>query len=129
MRDKPVIAYIAALVLVTACHSRKQAETASAPATETGMVQYDTLVTPQNGSVNFVLNYTGIVRDMSQHEGCGFMIELDAGNGEKLLLEPLMLDEKYRVDGKKIEFSYTDSRRPSQCTLPSKPIVIDTIIE
>lgn len=82
----------------------------------------------QSGSVVFELNYTGVVRDMSKHEGCGFMIELDAGNGEKILLEPLTLDQSYQVDGKSITFTYTDSRRPSQCSLPSKPIVIDKIL-
>jgi len=75
------------------------------------------------------LNYTGTVRDMTK-EGCGFMIELDYGNGELVLLEPQGLEPEYQVEGKKIEFSYSDSRRASKCTsVSSKSIIITNIIE
>ena len=74
------------MLLVTGCHHRKAVETVD----ESGEV-IPTLPddNTNDGSVNISFNYTGIVRDMSQNDGCGFLIELDAGNGEKLLLEPL----------------------------------------
>lgn len=72
--------------------------------------------------------YNGIVRDMTKTEGCGFMIEIDASGGQQLL-EPNFLDDKYKVDGTPIHFSFTDSRRSTTCTLPAKPITINEIIE
>lgn len=122
LRNSFIIAPLFGLILIS-CHNRKQVQTE----TQVEVVEENT--DGADGEVTFQLNYTGTVRDMSQNEGCGWMIELDMGNGQKQLLEPLTLDEAYQIDGKVIEFSYTDSRRPSQCSLASKPITIDNIIK
>lgn len=112
------------LIVVVSCHNPKEVQTEIVP-----VVSADTTASDGDGTIALTLNYTGTVRDMSKSDGCGWMIELDLGNGEKQLLEPLTLDDAYQVDGKIIEFSYTDSRRQSLCSLPSKPITIDNIIK
>lgn len=112
------------MIVVVSCHNPKVIETEIVP-----VVSADTTASEGDGTIEMTLNYTGTVRDMSKSDGCGWMIELDLGNGEKQLLEPLTLDEAYQVDGKIIEFSYTDSRRQSMCSLASKPITIDNIVK
>ncbi len=84
---------------------------------------------PENGAVSLQMNYTGVVRDMSKTDGCGWMIEVDGEDGAKIFLEPLSLPIQYQLEGKVIEFAYTDSRRQSTCvTIPSRPITIDNIL-
>lgn len=118
--------YIVFCLFLFACHSAEHAQN-----NKDNKNNSDTSIVTNtgDGSISIQLNYTGIVKDMSMNEGCGWMIELDLGNNQKQLLEPLSLDERFQVDGKEIRFTYTDSRRPSKCNLPSKPITIDTIFE
>jgi hypothetical protein len=113
---------------VSACHNGKKDETQITPSVET--VHTDgTEDSSENGSVAVQMNYTGVVRDMSKTEGCGWMIQIDGENGTKLFLEPLSLPAEYQVEGKVIEFAYTTSRRQSTCTtIPSRPITIDNIL-
>lgn len=112
------------------CHNAK--ETAGSSVTISNGESEIVDTTSKNigdGTVSMVLNYTGQVRDMSKEKGCGWMIALDAGNGNAEWLEPLTIDEKYKVDGKTIVFNFVAQKRPSRCTLPSKPIEITKYIE
>lgn len=124
---KHLLSLLAVAMLLVTCHSRKEA-VSTEPVIDDALPVED-VTSPSNldGSVQIDLVYTGIVKDMRKTDGCDFLIELDAGNGSSLLLEPLTLDEAYRIDGKTIKFSYTDSRRPSQCEKATKPIIIDKI--
>lgn len=69
----------------------------------------------------------GTVKDFSKTDGCGFVIELNDPNSSLRILEPFELDKKFQVDGLKIKFSFTPSRRPTVCTTPSIPITISSI--
>jgi len=69
----------------------------------------------------------GTVKDFSKTEGCGFVIELNDANSSLRILEPFELDKQFQVDGLKIKFNFTPSRRPSVCTAPSTPITINFI--
>lgn len=123
--------FIIPILLVTlsgACHNGKKDETQVNP----DEIKDNTNLPPdsaQDGKVVFQLNYTGVVRDMTKTEGCGWMIEIDGEDGGKILLEPLTLPIEYQVDGKVIEFAFTNSKRQSTCTVPSRPVTIDNIIK
>lgn len=67
----------------------------------------------------------GIVKDMRKTDGCDFVISVDI-NGEEVLLEPLELDETYKVDGKAVQLIYATSRRASKC-MGTMPIMIEKI--
>jgi len=69
----------------------------------------------------------GTVKDFSKTDGCGFVIELNDPNSSLRILEPFELDKQFQVDGLKIKFNFTPSRRPSVCTTPSTPITINAI--
>ena len=69
----------------------------------------------------------GTVKDFSKTEGCGFVIELNDPNSSLRILEPFELDKQFQVDGLKIKFNFTPSRRPSVCTTPSTTITINFI--
>lgn len=69
----------------------------------------------------------GTVKDFSKTDGCGFVIELNDPNSSLRILEPFTLDEKFQVDGLKIKFSFTPSRRPRICPSASTPITINSI--
>jgi hypothetical protein len=60
----------------------------------------------------------GKVRVSSEGEGCPLYIEAYR-NGEMFLLYPLNLIEKYRIDGLKIKFTYTESKAPLPDNCPS----------
>lgn len=70
--------------------------------------------------------YNGIIRDYTSSEGCSFLIEIDR-NGEKILYDPVHLQEEYQRDGLKVQVSFTMSKRPSKCTL-AQPIILTKII-
>ena len=53
----------------------------------------------------------GRVRVSKEGEGCPLLIEAFR-NGEMFILYPMNLIEKYKVDGLKIKFTYTESRAP-----------------
>jgi len=70
---------------------------------------------------------TGVVKDMRKHDGCDFVIAVVmADNRKETLLEPLELDEEFKVHGKAVKLSYTVSKRRSKC-LGTMPIVIHKI--
>lgn len=127
MLNKFVIPAI--LISVTsACHNGKKDETQVNPTP----IKDSTAVVEEpssNGVVEIRMNYTGVVRDMSKTDGCTWLIEIDGEDGGKELLEPLTLPIEYQVDGKAIEFAFTNSRRQSTCSLSSRPITIDNIIK
>jgi hypothetical protein len=121
---------ISALVIssVSACHNGKKDETQIISSVETAHTD-GASDSSENGAVALQMNYTGVVRDMSKAEGCGWMIQIEEEDGTKLFLEPLSLPAEYQVEGKVIEFAYTNSRRQSTCTtIPSRPITIDNIL-
>ena len=67
----------------------------------------------------------GTIKDMRKTDGCDFVIAVSM-NGEEVLLEPLDLDEQYKVDGKAVQLIYATSRRPSKC-MGTMPIMIEKI--
>ena len=69
----------------------------------------------------------GVVKDMTNSDGCDFVIEVSI-DGETTLLEPLSLDEMYKVDGKAVKLTYIPSRRASKCA-NTMPITIEKITE
>jgi hypothetical protein len=105
------------------CHNSKEVQTETTATVET---EKDSVST-NDGSVGIVMFYSGVIKDMSANDGCGFMIVVPGANGQDILLEPDQLDEAYKIDGKAIEFTYTDSRRQTKCTVPSKPITMGEI--
>ena len=70
----------------------------------------------------------GIVKDMADDQGCGFLIEIQNENGDNTYLEPLQLPENYQIEGMAIKFAFRYSRRPSNCQI-ALPIIIDRIDE
>lgn len=58
----------------------------------------------------------GKVRVSKEGEGCPLLIEAFR-NGEMFILYPINLIEKYKVDGLKIKFTYTESKAllPDNC--------------
>ena len=68
---------------------------------------------------------TGIVKDMRKTDGCDFVIAVTI-DGNKTLLEPLGLDEEFKVDGKAVKLIYAPSRRESKCK-GTMPIMIEKI--
>lgn len=71
--------------------------------------------------------FEAIVLDKSSKEGCDFLLQKTNDDGSTQLLEPLTLEDKFKVDGLKVEVRYTLSRRQSLCSLSSIPITIDEI--
>ncbi len=69
----------------------------------------------------------GTVKDMTKTDGCDFVIEVML-DGNTTLLEPLALDDKYKVDGKSVKLAYTPSRRASKCA-GTMPITIQKITD
>ena len=69
----------------------------------------------------------GTVKDQTNDNGCGFVIEVSI-DGKTVALEPLSLDDKYKVDGKSVKLAYSVSKRASKCD-NSMPITIDKITE
>lgn len=125
MQTKLIIALVAlSSTIFASCHNSKEVQT------ETVSIETDKdsiITNPEDGSVDIVMFYTGRIKDMSQKDGCGFMIVLQGENGESILLEPDQLDDAYKVDGKIIEFTYTDSRRHTLCPVQCKPITMGEI--
>ena len=74
---------------------------------------------------NSNITYDGIIKDKSTTEGCTFLIETDLGEGT-VLLEPVHLQEEYKQDGLKVNFTFTYSKRPSKCGIAT-PILLGTI--
>jgi hypothetical protein len=70
---------------------------------------------------------TGTIKDMTKTDGCDFIIEVTV-DGKVIKLEPLALDEKYKVDGKTVKLIYLPSRRQSKC-MGTMPITIEKIME
>jgi hypothetical protein len=68
---------------------------------------------------------TGIVKDMRKTDGCDFVIAVTI-DGNETLLEPLELDEQFKVDGKTVKLIYAPSRRQSKCK-GTMPIMIEKI--
>jgi hypothetical protein len=68
---------------------------------------------------------SGTVKDMSTTDGCDFVIAVTL-DGNEVLLEPLVLDEQYKVDGKAVQLIYATSRRASKC-IGTMPITIEKI--
>lgn len=68
---------------------------------------------------------TGIVKDMRKTDGCDFVIAVTI-DGNETLLEPLELDEQFKVDGKAVKLIYAPSRRQSKCK-GTMPIMIEKI--
>ena len=67
----------------------------------------------------------GTIKDMRKTDGCDFVISV-VMDGKNVLLEPLGLDEKFKVDGKSVTLIYTPSRRQSKC-MGTMPIMIEKI--
>lgn len=115
---------------ITACHNGKLDQTEIKPDQDTTKISTTVDNTGSNdGQVSIGLNYSGVVRDMTKKDGCGWMIEIVSEEGGKTLLEPLSLPAEYQVEGKVIEFAFTNSKRQTKCTVPSRPITIDNIIK
>ena len=74
-----------------------------------------------------VVMIDGIVKDKTNDDGCGFVIEVSI-DGKTTNLEPLALEDKYKVDGKAVKIAFSPSRRLSKCG-NSMPITIDKITE
>lgn len=68
---------------------------------------------------------SGIVKDMRKTDGCDFVISVTV-DGTDILLEPLALDEQFKVDGKAVQLIYMASRRASKC-MGTMPITIEKI--
>ena len=79
----------------------------------------DTVTELADGAVN------GVIKDMKKTDGCDFVIAIKL-DGKDVMLEPLALDEKYKVDGKTVQVIYTPSRRQSKCK-GTMPITIEKI--
>jgi len=79
----------------------------------------DTVTELADGAVN------GVIKDMKKTDGCDFVIAIKL-DGKDVMLEPLALDEKYKVDGKTVQVIYTPSRRRSKCK-GTMPITIEKI--
>lgn len=62
------------------------------------------------------LKGTGILKNMTGFDGCGWVIQFDK-NGTKEILEPNNLDEFKMIltDGQKVDFSYYKTTSPSIC--------------
>jgi len=70
---------------------------------------------------------SGVVKDKTDDNGCGFVIEVSI-DGKTVVLEPLALEDKYKVDGKSVKLAYSVSKRASKCG-SSMPITIYKITE
>jgi len=98
-----------------ACGSTKESTTTDLAKNQTKPVETESM----EGVVH------GVVRDMRKTDGCDFVIAV-AIDGNKTLLEPLALDEQFKVHGKSVQLVYTPSKRASKC-LGTMPIVIHKI--
>ena len=130
LRNKLLYAFLLfAAIGISSCGNRKNAV---APIEEVSNVESGTSVddTSNWGEVDIIaedeFSY-GTVKDFSKTDGCGFVIELNDPNSSLRILEPFELDKQFQVDGLKIKFNFTPSRRPSVCTAPSTPITINLI--
>ena len=61
-----------------------------------------------------------------QDDGCEVLLELEE-NGERALLLPIDLDEKYKVHGLEVLITYHSSRIMQSTCQNGRPIVIDSI--
>jgi len=123
LQNNWIIGVLFASAIVASCHNGKETGTVKAVNDEKSEPKDEDKITAVGVTV-------GYVRDLSEKNTCGFMIEVRNEQGNIQWLEPLSLDEKYQVDGYKLTFTYTVSKRPSICSaMFSIPIVIDSIIE
>lgn len=102
------------LVLVTSCGTQKE------------VVQSN----DGNANVEQITNdgmIVGIVR--VNPRGCPLYIDATE-NGEALTMYPVNLDEKYKKDGIRIQFSYTPSRamQPEDCNV-TKVVALDNVTQ
>jgi hypothetical protein len=68
----------------------------------------------------------GVMSLSHSDEGCALLISV-MEDGEEVFYIPVELDEKFKTEGMKINFTYHDSRmNQGSCTL-GHPIVIDAI--
>lgn len=74
-----------------------------------------------------VVMIDGVVKDKTDDNGCGFVIEVSI-DGKTTDLEPLALEDKFKVDGKAVKIAFSPSKRLSKCG-NSMPITIDKITE
>jgi hypothetical protein len=74
-----------------------------------------------------VVMIEGVVKDKTNADGCGFVIEVSI-DSKRIVLEPLALEDKYKVDGKAVKIAFSPSKRLSKCG-SSMPITIDKITE
>ena len=109
------------IVFFTACGNGKDA----VPTTSTEVV--DVAEETEEVIDETGVFFEAIVLDKSSQEGCGFVLQKTNKDGTIQLLEPLTLDDNFKVDGLSVEVRYTLSRRQSLCSLSSVPITIDEI--
>ena len=99
---------------IFACGSTKETSTEQAK-TQTKPVETETI----EGLVS------GVVKDMRKTDGCDFVIAVTIDDKE-VLLEPLELNESFKVDGRAVQLIYVASRRASKC-MGTMPITIEKI--
>lgn len=116
---KTFLALIAGTFLISCGEAKKIADTTEEIAEET--TEEINKVVEDNSTIA----HDGIIVDKSKDEGCTFLIETDLGNGTELL-EPVHLQEEYKKDGLKVNFTFTYSKRPSKCGVAT-PILLGTI--
>lgn len=72
---------------------------------------------------------TGVIATVTTDyaaEGCKVLLEIEE-NGEMVLLWPIELEDKYKVDGKKVEIVFHSSRIAQGECQTGRPVVIETI--
>ncbi len=114
-----VIAASSLLFAVFSCGSSSGAATDSktqAVVEEEEKSEEDTEVSYKDGNDgrSAMKTYKGIILDKRSDEGCEYIIQAEV-NGVEQILVPLHLKEEFRVDGLKVSFSYSMSRRPTKC--------------
>lgn len=125
-----ILAASSSLLAVSSCYTSQEAtttpvvtgETMQIDGAEEKPVEYED---GGDGRTSVNPTYNGIIRDKSSTEGCEFVIEAKI-DGKEMLLVPVHLRDEFKVDGKKVTFNYSMSRRPSKCTLGT-PIILGTI--
>jgi len=110
---------IAMAIGTLSCGSTKESTDDIATKEQTQTKPAEGISTQVDGAVN------GTIKDMRFKDGCDFVISVMLDN-KVVLLEPGMLDNKYKVDGKAVQLIYTPSRRQSKCT-GTMPITIEKI--
>jgi|GEM_PF-2399309 len=98
-----------------ACGATKESTTTDLAKNQTKPVETENI----EGAVH------GIIKDMRKTDGCDFVIVVSI-DGNKTLLEPLALDEQFKVHGKSVQLVYTPSKRASKC-MGTMPIMIHKI--